>query len=131
MKNINKIKRLIKNQCACHIAELCSIPHYCCYRDGVCIYFGELEELPRCKYFEEGVLPVDSDLEYEYRDERRMDMLQAKKAKPKVKCELCGNIFEANSNRQKCCEKCSRIRNREQTRVRVKKARNKEYDVTL
>lgn len=123
MKNINKIKRLIKSQCACYSPEQNSMHNYCCYKDGICMYFRDTEELPRCKYFEEGVLPLDSDLESEYREERQINIMPISQARPKVKCESCGSIFEANSNRQKHCEKCMRIRNREQIRLRVKKTR--------
>jgi len=125
LKNINKTKSLIKNECAGYLSDQCSINHYCCNKDGVCLFFEDNTEIPRCKYFEEGVLPLDEDLERQYRIERKMNIVMNIKAKTKVKCERCEESFEANSNRQHYCEKCRKIVKKEQARLSMEKKRNK------
>ena len=121
MKNINKIKRLIKSECAGFLSELCHINNYCCDKDMVCLFFEDNKELQSCINFEDGVLPLDSDLEIEYRREHNMEPSENIKAKSKVKCEKCGETFDANSNRQKLCEKCKKIVKKEQGRARQNK----------
>lgn len=125
MKNINRIKKLIKNQCAGYFDKQSAIHNYCSSKDGSCVFFGDNEELPACRYFEEGVLPLDTGLEFEYRQEHKMGISQNRQAKPKVKCERCETSFDANSNRQKCCEKCRKIIKREKDRNRQQKVRAK------
>lgn len=129
MNNINKIKKLIKAECAGYFTEQYSIHHYCCNMDGACLFFGDIEN-PDCKYFEKSILPLDIDLEHEYRKERKIDTLQIKQAKPRIKCERCKDIFSANSNRQKHCEKCSKIIKREQDKKRQQRRRDNSYSVT-
>ena len=124
MKNINKIKSLIKTECDGYLSEQCSTNHYCCNRDGVCLFFEENIEMPRCKHFEDGVLPLKEDLERQYRIERKLNAVIGRTAKPKVKCERCGELFEANSNRQHYCEKCRKIVKKEQARLSMQKKRN-------
>lgn len=127
MKNINKVKRLVKDDCAGYSTE----NNYCCSVDGACLFFRDNEKLPCCRYFEEGILPLDKDLEYEYRQERQMGLTQNRQIKPKVKCQRCSKSFDANSNRQHFCESCKKINDREKTKLRMKKAREKGYDVTI
>jgi len=125
VKNINKIKRLVKSDCAGYFAESNTANNYCCSMDGVCIFFREEgEQLTSCRYFEEGVLPLDMELEHEYRQEHKMDTV-GRKAKPKVNCKRCNNSFEAGSNRQIYCEKCRKIVKREQARISIQNKRNK------
>jgi late competence protein required for DNA uptake (superfamily II DNA/RNA helicase) len=80
------------------------------------------EELPFCRYFENGVLPIEQDLEMDYKEER--DILVGRVIKSKVKCERCGDKIETNSNRQKYCEKCKTIKRKEQVRLAVQKKRD-------
>jgi len=54
-----------------------------------------------------------------------MELPENRKAKPKVKCERCGIAFDANSNRQKHCDKCRKIVRKEQARERQNKLRDK------
>ena len=122
MKNINKIKSLIKEECAGYVTGF--VNNYCCNHDEVCLFFGEAD-MPRCKYFEEGVLPLEDELEKQYRQEHNMGVAIGRKAKPKIKCERCGTSFDANSNRHKLCEKCKKIVRREQARERQNKLRAK------
>lgn len=121
MKNINRIKRLVKSDCAGYFTE----NNYCCSKDGVCVFFRETEQLPCCRYFEEGVLPLDEDLEYEYRQERQMAVVHKTPVKTNVKCSRCKLYFKAGSNRQNYCEKCKKIVKREQARLSMQKKRNK------
>lgn len=126
MKNINKLKRIIKKECANYFTGQNSINHYCCIVDGVCLFFGD-EENERCNYFEEGVLPLDGDLEREYYSELNIDCeIKGDKPKPRIRCKRCGKHIEANSNRQRYCEKCKKIIKREQARASMKKKRDKD-----
>lgn len=126
MKNINKLKRLIKKECSNHVIEQNSINHYCCMIDGVCLFFGK-EGNERCQYFEEGVLPLDGDLERGYYIE--IDVIPIKvqgyKPKPRIRCKNCGKNIEANSNRQQYCERCMKNIKRKQARASMKKKRDK------
>jgi len=121
MKNINKIKRLVKSDCAGYYSE----NNYCCSKDGACVFFRDNEQLPCCRYFEEGVLPLDIDLEFEYRQEHKMAIVHKIPVKTNVKCGRCNLYFEAGSNRQNYCEKCKKIVKREQARLSMQKKRNK------
>jgi len=103
-----------------------------------CVFATETDSLPRCRYFEEAVLPDDPRLEALYHAERRAAAVgyeltkqqrnlvmeeAAARGKPRVNCSRCGEMFLANSNRQKMCEGCRKEVRREQSRERVKKAR--------
>ncbi|UZW12570.1 hypothetical protein OSC52_11960 [Clostridium pasteurianum] len=126
MKNINKLKRLIRKECSNHFTEQGSINHYCCMIDGVCLFF-ENEENKRCQYFEEGLLPLDGDLERVYYIEIDVKPINAQgnKAKPRIKCKNCGKNVEANSNRQQYCHICKKNIKRKQARESMKKKRDK------
>ena len=121
MKNINRIKNLIKRDCAGYYTE----NNYCCSKDGTCVFFEDNEQLPNCKYFEVGVLPLNADLEFEYRLEHKMAVVHKIPVKTNSKCGRCNLYFEAASNRQNYCEKCKKIVKREQSRLSMQKKRNK------
>jgi len=121
VKNINKIKSLIKESCAGYFAE----NNYCCSRDGSCIFFRSNEGLFGCKYFEDGVLPLEKDLEYEYRQEHMMAVVHKIPVKTNVKCSRCNQYFKAVSNRQSYCETCKKIVKREQAKLSMQKKRDK------
>lgn len=127
MASINKVKKLIKDECAGYYYE----DNYCCSKDRECIYFVESDKLVKCKYFEQGVLPLDIDLEYEYRVERKMNVGNKTSIKTNIKCGRCNTYFDANSNRQVYCEKCKKIIKRENNRLTKKKSRESGLDVTL
>ena len=116
MKNINRIKRLAKNECASCFDKQGSINHYCCMVDGVCLFYRGIEK-PRCKYFEQGVLPLDEKLLKIYNEEHEIGGSFTKPIKSNCKCRRCNADFEANSNRQRYCEKCRKIVKREQNRL--------------
>jgi hypothetical protein len=125
MQNKNRFKRLVKNSCAGYLGTKHGISNYCCLQDGPCVFFAQDDSLPRCSYFEHGVLPMDEKLEREYKSERNVET-EPKTAKPRVNCTRCGETFSANSNRQKCCEKCRGKARKENIRIRVRKFRQKD-----
>lgn len=124
----NKLKRLIKNNCACYLGDKHGISHYCCSVDGICVFFNQ--EDASCSYFENGVLPLDEQLEFEYKLERNMEVIR-KAPKPRVKCKSCGDMFFASSNRQMYCDKCKEQNEKQKSKLRMRKMRKKEVDVTV
>ncbi|MBE0340936.1 hypothetical protein E4V51_06590 [Paenibacillus sp. 28ISP30-2] len=125
MQNKNSIKRLVKNNCAGYLGTKHGISNYCCLQDGPCVFFAQDDSLPHCTYFENGVLPIDEQLEREYKSERNVET-EPKTAKPRVNCTRCGGTFSANSNRQKCCEKCRGKNVNEKTKLRMRQMRKKQ-----
>lgn len=125
MQNKNKLKRLVKNNCACYLGAKRGIPNYCCLQDGPCAFFSQNDDLPRCTYFEQGVLPVDEKLERKYTSERNVES-EFKTVKLRVNCTRCGRTFSANSNRQKYCEKCRGKNANEKTKFRMRQMRKKQ-----
>ena len=118
MNNIIKIKKLIKKECANY-----NYDGYMCWpRDCVCKYFVEHEEdkLMRCGYFEKAVLPVDPNLESEYRKHFEMGVTTDVKV-----CEGCGTLMRKSSNRQKYCNNCKKYVSKEQKRQWASENREK------
>lgn len=128
MQNKNKIKQLVKNNCASYLGDKHGISNYCCWKDGSCVFFGQDDPLPSCRYFEKGVLPMDVKLERDYKLERNMDV-EGTVAKPKVNCKKCGDIFSANSNRQAYCEKCKQKNRNEKSKLWMRQIRKKRLNV--
>ncbi|MFK4304719.1 hypothetical protein ABH892_004886 [Paenibacillus sp. RC254] len=125
MHNKNRIKRLVKNSCAGYLGAKHGIPNYCCLQDGPCVFFAQDDDLPRCSYFENGVLPIDEKLEREYKSERNVEV-GFNTAKPRVNCQKCKATFSANSNRQKYCEKCKDKNANEKSKLRMRQMRKKQ-----
>jgi hypothetical protein len=125
MHNKNKFKQVAKNNCASYLGDKHGISNYCCLRDGSCVFFGQVNPIPSCRYFENGVLPTEERLERDYKLERNMHV-ERQTAKPKVKCKKCGTTFEANSNRQSYCEKCDEKNKKEKAKLRMRKMRRKQ-----
>jgi len=130
------IKRLITNECANHERKFNGFINVCLAKeDCKCVFF--FEKYPRCKYFEEAVLPLDKRLEQLYyadrkaraqgyeltEQQKRIIVEDASAGKITVKCERCKEEFPAVNNRQKYCAKCRKwaAREREQTRRQEKK----------
>jgi hypothetical protein len=111
MKNI---KSLIKGECSNFDYE----NNLCLPKDQLCCFFVGDEGNPRCKYFEEGVLPLEPTLENQYRFERDMGFNTDMK-----KCEKCGNYIAVNSNNQKYCDNCKIDIRKKKNRERVQKQR--------
>ncbi|KJD42432.1 hypothetical protein [Paenibacillus terrae] len=125
MQNKNKIKRLVKNNCAGYLGTKHGISNYCCLQDGPCVFFAQDDGLSRCTYFENGVLPMDEKLEREYKSERNVKT-EPKTAQPRVNCQKCKATFSANSNRQKYCEKCKDKNANEKSKLRMRQMRKKQ-----
>ncbi|KJD42401.1 hypothetical protein QD47_28445 [Paenibacillus terrae] len=125
MQNKNRIKRLVKNSCACYLGTKHGIPNYCCLQDGPCVFFAQEDAPLRCTYFENGVLPIDEKLEREYTSERNIES-EFKTAQPRVNCQKCKATFSANSNRQKYCDKCRDKNANEKTKLRMRQMRKKQ-----
>jgi len=131
------IKRLAVNECANHERKFNSFINACLVRQNLkCVFF--FEDHPRCKYFEETVLPLDKRLEALYHADREARAYgsqltkQRKRAileetawvgKVRGKCERCGEEFPAANNRQKYCPSCRKWVTREQARTRKQKQR--------
>lgn len=98
--------------------------------DGTCVFFNHEDSVPSCSYFEDAVLLTNEQLEYDYKLERNME-LESRTFKPKVKCKSCGDTFAANSNRQMYCEKCKQYNEKQKAKLRMRKMRKKEFDVTV
>jgi len=109
MKNI---KILIKQECANFNYDDNS-----CYPLGeICRFYDENNNLPRCKYFENGVLPLESDLEYQYREERKMSLIGFQIQE--YICERCKKTFTRTSEDQKYCKICKPIMEKQKSRPR-------------
>jgi hypothetical protein len=117
MQTILKIKTLVKNECANYNYE-----NGTCYPTScLCSFFTDSETPIRCRYFESSVLPIDAELDYEYRSERQMTSNYV--AKPEIRCKRCNEFVSASSNRQKYCDKCKKLVQKEQSRLRMMKMR--------
>jgi hypothetical protein len=114
------IKQLIKNECANFNYE----NNFCFPKDKMCCFFLDSDTSPRCKYFEDSVLPLEPEMEYEYRKDRKMSLLDFQAREKICERERCGATFISHSNSQKYCEKCEPIMKRQKTRIRVRKHRN-------
>jgi len=65
-----------------------------------------------CRYFRDAVLPADKLLNAQIMGESGVKG-----------CESCGQPFRAVSNRAKFCDRCAKIRQRDQARIRMQKIR--------
>jgi hypothetical protein len=68
-KEYKDIKFLIREECANYFSD--NATHYCCSKDGKCIFFTN-SEFPRCKWFEQSVLPIDKILQRSYAEDRKI-----------------------------------------------------------
>jgi len=107
---------LIRNECANHFSIQCSIKNYCCLTDKTCVFF--LENKPRCKYFEESVLPIKKDLEYKYRRGRNLRELIIQ-----ASCKNCSRLFIRKSKKEKYCDECKQVRKKQQKKLYMQKIR--------
>ena len=124
MQNKNKIKRLIKSQCACFLGERNDLTNYCCLADDTCEFFNQENELPSCEYFKNQVLPMEQNLAHDYKKERNMEV-EENDHRLRRKCESCGDRFFVCSNRQLYCEKCKADNEKEKAKLRMRKMRKR------
>ena len=107
---LKKIKQLIRDECCNYDSRFCNITHYCyADKDHICRYF--LEEVKRCKWFEQAVLPLEPKLEAEYHDE--LDTAAKEKTR---NCDGCGDRFVPTNNRQVFCRDCRELRDKRRKR---------------
>lgn len=114
------IKQLISKECANYFPDSGAsgkIKDYCCYKDKTCVFFESNELSVRCKYFENAVLSLNPDLQFQYRKERQLGTIELMRT-----CKRCLQSFAGNA-KQKYCEDCITIRRREQSRLRMQKKR--------
>lgn len=122
MKTITIIG-LIRNECSNYFPDSSGsgrIKNYCCLKDKSCNFFNpdEPEQLPRCSYFEKSVLPLNKELEFKYKKERKLNTLNSQRY-----CKQCLESFIPKSNKQKFCDKCITIRRKEKSRLRMQAKR--------
>ena len=120
------IKQLAKNECANFDLNFNNIGNYYSKEhnpEKKCSFFID-DKLPKCLYFEKGVLPLNPELEVIYYKERtegkelsHYDKQKVLKdiddSKNHIECKKCGEDTIVTSNRQKYCEKCSKDIKRE------------------
>jgi len=109
----NKIKELIKKQCANYIDGQCILLDTNCPQMG-CMYSV------LCKYFINSVLPLDKKL---YK-ELLPDAEETSGLYNKV-CEYCNKHFTTDKKNEQYCPKCKDKVKKEKTKLRVQKHRNK------
>lgn len=161
--NLGKFFRLAKAECANYQdTGPRKLKHYCCLEPG-CLEPGGNDEPgdrhqcslhhrcslflgKRCKWFEEAVLPTDTNLFAEWMKMVPVMMVQVatiptagrnattetgstvKQDQPRTafkKCK-CGNLFQPGSNRQRFCPECSLENRKNQTKKRVRASRAKK-----
>lgn len=117
------IKILIKKECANYFLDSGGgqpkIKNYCCLDDTSCLYYSE-EEKPSCIYFENSVLPLEPELQFNYRKEFQLEHRSLQKT-----CKQCGKLFIPKSKKQKYCEECITVRRKEQNRKSIELRRKR------
>lgn len=132
-----KVKSLIDDACANFLKQHNGIFDYCLLEPEPakqCVAING----SRCRWLEEAVLPLNANLETLYHAELKAqaggyELTKLQKSlvveegrwagKARVKCNRCGEIFPAGSNREKYCGKCRGIVRREQARQRMQNQR--------
>lgn len=104
-----KINKLVRREC-CH------------HENGNCLLLddGETHSCPQlisrrlfCKWFERAVLPLDTELEKQVKEEHSI----------RVPCAGCGKEIIKSSNKKKFCEACAIKRKRKQSARSLQKIR--------
>jgi hypothetical protein len=117
---MNKLQRFVADNCATYDGEGKCHLETGAYGDRTCVYFRE--HGGRCSYAENCVIPGDHSIEVLYWSERGVTMAGDI-------CESCQQPFERKSNRQKYCNKCGELAEREKRRERDReyKARKRRF----
>jgi hypothetical protein len=111
----SRVKALAASEYANHQSSgPAGIKNYCWAKEksngGVCVFFSDIEN-PRCRYFQEAVLPLDKDLKAVFSSEvLNLQIQESRKRMIRKKCERpgCDQTFPARSNRQRFCPKCQK-----------------------
>lgn len=134
----SRVKSLVVAECPNHqtMGPL-GMSNYCLMREksnhGVCVFFSDLEA-PRCRYFEEAVLPLSKDLKAIFSGELlNLEIREGQKRLVRKRCERpgCPETFLAKSNAQKVCPKCQRAAWNEKTRARMANLRKKPNGMSV
>lgn len=119
MVKTNTLIQLIRNECANYFEHsgepLKTIKNYCCLFDKSCVFFateGKEENLPRCEYYEQSVLPLKPELELKYRRDRQLSTVELIS-----RCKSCLKSFVPNSKNEKFCPECKTKRKKEQNKL--------------
>lgn len=131
----SKVKSLVVGECANNQNEAHGIRNFCWMREksnhGICLFFSNSEG-PKCRYFEEAVLPLDKDLKAIFSSEvLNQEMQNGQKRMIRKKCERCPETFLAKNNRQRFCPACQKWNEKEKTRVRMATLRKKSNGISL
>lgn len=112
----NDIKRTVTNQCANYDRD------GQCLLDRPCPYFNDDDEnLSRCSYFENCVLPGDDSLKTRYWSAFGLAIWNEN---AKV-CQRCEQPFQPDRPKQRLCSDCRDIQRRERQRERARRYRRK------
>lgn len=132
-----RLLQLAAELCANHQRRANGIADYCLleWTDGHRCVFA-IGEGSRCRYFEEGVLPLNPELQAVYMHDRtaraagdtvKPEMTRrvatAVRSQTERACPKCGQAFTPASNRQRYCEPCRKAVRKEQIRERVRSLR--------
>ncbi|SKA94436.1 Cysteine-rich VLP [Caloramator quimbayensis] len=113
IKQANKIKELIKKECANYDNGQCILLEIDCPQMN-CMYSV------LCKYFINSILPLDKEL---YK-QLLPDAEETKELYNKV-CQSCNKQFTTDKKNGQYCPKCKDKIKKEKTRLRVQKHRDK------
>lgn len=130
---MDTLKKLVTKECANYDKKFNGINNHCLIRkDSICVFFTTKEN-PCCNYFEQAVLPLDKEHEIKYYNDKAKEKEEYKAKlievqnnfmpKRMIKCAKCNNVFPANSNRQKYCDKCKKYAERERKKNWIQKQR--------
>ena len=112
---LNEVKKML-NDCANYSRSQCLV------QDKECVFV--IESNHRCHYFENCVLPTNPQLMevyirvYDNDNQARRDLKEGLK-----KCAKCGKQFYPNGNKQKYCELCKVVLNKEHKREYMQRKR--------
>ncbi len=114
--NLDLVKKLVLNECACYSQFSNGIKDYCDKEeeeDCRCFIFED----ERCGYFEKSVLPMNPQLEALYKAEKsgyelpkeEEENISSVKGKVKIHCKRCEKTFLADNYRSQYCKFCKRV----------------------
>ncbi|SFP99246.1 hypothetical protein SAMN05518683_11472 [Salibacterium halotolerans] len=112
------LKRQASEQCATYAGD------GNCLLDRPCVFFDKSsDEIKRCPYFENCVLPADETLEARY-------WRSTGTGEDLPDCRKCGEPFHPKSNAQKYCGDCRAETQKEQARKRQRELRRNKRATT-
>jgi len=119
---------VLKDDVKKHVSDKCSLyaGNGLCHLDRPCPFFneGESDNMPRCLYFEQSVLPADDKLNARYWGTFGLAYWNAKDSKA---CKRCENAFSPDDKRQQYCDTCRVEQRTEKAKSRKRKQRQKQH----